>query len=265
LKLYDTFINPDFFYVYEMLEGLLNPILYPLLKLGYTWALVVISLLVALLITLIYKYTTNQSLMKDLKGELKAFQKEIKELKNDPKKAMSVQKEMMQTNMKYMMHSFKPMLFTFLPIILIFGWMNVHIGYYPIMPDQEFSVTLNFNDGASGYVELIAPEGIIVVNGINQEINAKQVTFFMKGMEGKHAIGYEFNGDTYYNDILITYEKEYVRPDKSVRKNDVKTIKTNLEPVLPLNLGFHKFGWLGSYIIFSMIFSSILRKLMKVY
>ena len=122
---------------------------------GYFLTLLILVFIITMVITLIYKYTTNQSLMKDLKGELKELQKEVKQLKSKPAEAMKVQKKMMQTNSKYMMHSFKPMLFTFLPIIIFFGWMSSHLGYYPIMPDQEFSITINFNEETSGFVKMI--------------------------------------------------------------------------------------------------------------
>lgn len=101
-------------------ESLLNPIFGPLLKLPPLWAIIIISLVIAILITLVYKWMTDQHLMKSLKDDIKKFQKEMKELKHEPQKVMAIQKKAMQTNMKYMMHSMKPTLVTFLPIILIF-------------------------------------------------------------------------------------------------------------------------------------------------
>ena len=91
-----------------------------LLKLTPFWSILIMSFILSLLIVLIYKITTNQTLMKSLKEEIKSLQKQMKELKHDPTKMMEVNKKAMETNMKYMGQSFKPMLFTFLPIIIIF-------------------------------------------------------------------------------------------------------------------------------------------------
>ena len=102
-------------------ENLLNPVFNPLLNLPTLWAVVILSFLISVIITLVYKYTTNQDLMKQLKDEMKEFQKEIKELRKEPEKAMQVQKRAMQTNMKYMMHSMRSTLFSFIPIIIIFS------------------------------------------------------------------------------------------------------------------------------------------------
>lgn len=84
----------------------------------------VVAFIFTLIVTLIYKYTTDQIFMKDVKSEIKDIQKQMKEHKEDHKKVMDLQKIVMEKNMKYMMHSFKPMLFTFIPVILIFGWLK---------------------------------------------------------------------------------------------------------------------------------------------
>ncbi len=88
-------------------------------------AIIIISFLMTLLITLAYKFLTNQVLMKSLKEEIKGFQKEMKENKDNPQKVMEIQKQALEKNMKYMMHSFKPTLFTFIPLIIIFTWLRL--------------------------------------------------------------------------------------------------------------------------------------------
>lgn len=83
-----------------------------------------IAFLLTLIVTLLYKYTTNQSAMKSLKDEIKSLQKEMKENKGDNNKVMQIQKEAMEKNIKYMKHTLTPMLLSFLPIVLIFGWVR---------------------------------------------------------------------------------------------------------------------------------------------
>lgn len=87
-------------------------------------SIIVISLVLSLSTTFIYRYLTDQTLMKELKKQLKANQKRIKEAKGDTEKMMAIQKEAMHTNMKYMSQSMKPMLFTIIPFLLIFAWLR---------------------------------------------------------------------------------------------------------------------------------------------
>ena len=88
------------------------------------FGMIFISFILTLIVTLIYKYTTDQKSMKDLKDELKNLQKKMKEHKEDAGKMMEIQKEAMEKNIKYMKHTFVPMILTFLPIIIIFGWIK---------------------------------------------------------------------------------------------------------------------------------------------
>jgi len=89
------------------------------------FGMIFISFILTLIVTLIYKYTTDQKSMKDLKDELKNLQKKMKEHKEDAGKMMEIQKEAMEKNIKYMKHTFVPMILTFLPIIIIFGWIKL--------------------------------------------------------------------------------------------------------------------------------------------
>ena len=138
----------------------------PLLELPTLWAIIILSFLVSFIINLVYKYATDQNLMKQLKGEIKELQKEAKDLKDRPEEAMKVQKKMMETNMKYMSKSMKPTLITFIPIIIIFGWMSAIFAFNPITPGQDFTVSTFFSKDATGEIEIIPPEGVEVEVGV---------------------------------------------------------------------------------------------------
>ena len=107
-----------------MLDSFFNSIFGSLISWNCEYALILISFIITLIITLIYKYTTNQKMLKETKEELKEMQKELKGLKDNPPKMMEKQKQLMEKNMKMMIHGFKPMLFTFLPIIVMFSWLK---------------------------------------------------------------------------------------------------------------------------------------------
>lgn len=248
-----------------MFEGVLSPVFDPLLKLPMLWVVVIMALMITFLITVIYKFTTNQNLMKELKSELKELQKEMKELKSEPQKMMAVQKKSMQTNMKYMSHSMRSMLFTFIPIILIFGWMNSHLAYEPILPGQEFTTSISFYDGVKGNVELMVPGGISSDGELNKIISDGEVKWVLKGSEGEYLLDYNVNDKSYTKEVLITEEQSYAKPIKMIKDKTVRQITIDNNKMEVFNLFGWKVGWLGGYIILSIIFSMALRKLFKVY
>ena len=260
----------------SIFESILNPIFSPLLKIPYLLSIILISFVISLIIVVIYKYFTNQSLMKDLKDEIKDLQKQMKDLRDKPQDMMKIQKRAMDANFKYMIHSLKPTLITFIPIIIIFGWLNMHMAYYPLVQDQEFSVLLDFNDQAHGAVQMADVQDLVILNGNNQTISEHQAKFLMKGKPGEYTISFKYDEEEYEKDIIITESTEqmiYKNPVQVYRKQYLKRITVSNKKILAFEgipimqdipwIG--GFGWLGSYILFSLIFSLGLRKLLKVY
>ena len=110
-----------------------------------------ISVILSLLVTLAYKYMTDQTLMKELKQQLKKSQQRIKEAKGDPEKMMAIQKESMHTNMKYMTQSMKPMIVTMIPFLIIFAWLRSIFAGLVIIP-LGFHVPLSSFETGLGWV-----------------------------------------------------------------------------------------------------------------
>jgi len=115
------------------ITSFLDPIFNPFMNLiPSPYNLIIFSLALSVALTLSYKYITNQKLMKELKDEMKIYQKEMKEHKNNPEKMLDLQKKVMEKNMKYMMQSFKPTLITMIPVLIIFAWLR---AYYVALDD----------------------------------------------------------------------------------------------------------------------------------
>jgi len=262
-----------------MFEAIVNPIFSPLLKLNPLLGIAIISFVLTLLITLIHKFATTQEEMKGLKKDMKDHQDEMKKHKDNPSKVMEIQKKVMEKNMEFMKHSFKPMIFTFIPIIIIFGWLNAHMAFYPIMPGQEFDVKLTFDLEDLGksisIVSVIPEDQLEIINGAKQTIEQnKTKTLFsekwvgmanwkLKGPEGIYTLVYSFDDDAraYEKDLIITTERKYAVPEKRINDgSSLKSIKIMNEPIKPL----FGLGWIWTYIIFSMVFSMIIRKVLNV-
>lgn len=249
-----------------VLNNLLHPVLSPLLSLSPFWGIVIISFLVTLLITIIYKLVTDQELMKTLKGDMKAFQKEMKLLKDNPKKMMKLQKQAMEKNMQYMMHSMKPTLFTLLPILIIFGWLSSHLAFYPLIPNEQFEITAEFAKETTGNVNIEVPVEIVLLSNPEQEILNNKASWVMSGESGDYNIIIDYEGKPYTKQVIISENRgEYAEVITVVKGSNLKSMIASNEKVKPMNLFGWEVGWLGTYIIFSIIFSTGLRKLLKLH
>ncbi|RMF07125.1 DUF106 domain-containing protein [Candidatus Woesearchaeota archaeon] len=243
----------------------LDPIMAPFLSMNPLLAIVLIAFLVSLLITVVTKYATNQEEMKRLKEQMKKFQKEMKGEK-DTAKLMKLQKKTMELNMKYMKHSMRSTLITFIPIILIFGWLNSNMAYLPIHPGEEFTVTVNFEKGSTGSIELIPPEGIRILSENPAEINdSKAEWVLVSDSEVDALLQFKYDERYFDKEIKVTEGREYAPVIKKIKDPNVKSIVIGNEKLKPLNLFGWRVGWLGTYIIFSIVFSMLLRKLFRLH
>jgi len=259
----------------------LNLVFAPLLKLPTIFAIVTISFILSLIINLITKYATDQKSMKQLKEEMKEYQKQIKEAKNEPSKAMQIQKKSMETNLKYMQHSFRATLYTLIPVFLLLGWMNATFAYESIKPQQEFSMTAFFNNEFNGNATLEVPEGLIIIGAKTKAVENNLANWTLKGNEGSYDAEIIYDSDTETKNVIITQGKSYAKQEKMKKPlmailppsepyldqySKIKSIKLNYKKLTIIPIGFRDWlGWLGTYIWSSLIFTTILRKILKIY
>ncbi|MBI4148384.1 DUF106 domain-containing protein [Candidatus Woesearchaeota archaeon] len=249
----------------------LNFIFGPLLTLPSLAAIVILSFVISLISAVITKYATDQTLMKELKDQMKAYQEQVKKLKDNPEAAMDVQKKAMDVNMKYMMHNMRATLFTFLPIILIFGWMSSHLAYAPLLPGQEFSITLAFSEKGKN-ATLSVPDGLTLTTSANKHATDGVIKYTATAAnEGTYLVDVTVDSTTTSHTVVIGQSPTGVEPTKQVNTRGLDSITVDYEPLrvitfpakLPL-LGEY-FGWLGTYILTAIAFSMGLRRLLKIH
>jgi uncharacterized membrane protein (DUF106 family) len=100
-----------------------------------------ISAALALFSTLVYKYATDQALMKAIKEEMKKLQDEMKANKDNPQKIAELQGKLMPLNTKMMSQSFKPMILTIVPFLVIFALLGKVYNGLIIIPMSFWQCT----------------------------------------------------------------------------------------------------------------------------
>lgn len=249
------------------LDPFLNPVLLPVLQRSPFLGILVFSFFISLLIVLAYKYFTNQEEMKRIKEQQKEYQQRMKEMKENPGEMMKLQKEAMGKNWEYMKHSMRATFITIIPIIIFFGWMNVHLAYEPIYPGERYGLTAEFKEGLTGEAALVVDEGTELLSPVEQPINSK-LTWNLKSQTGEHFLTVKTGTEEQTKKVLATTELKYEQPISFYPHSDITKIQINYNKLRPLGqlslLGWQP-GWLGLYILFSIVFSLALRKVLKVY
>ena len=98
------------------------------------WGILLISVILSIVTTLIYKYATDQAMLKQIKEDIKKYQEQLKQCKDDPAKTLEIQKQMMPLNSKMMMQSMKPMLITIIPFLVIFQLLGMWYNSLTVIP-----------------------------------------------------------------------------------------------------------------------------------
>lgn len=240
------------------------------LSLDYFTIFLIMSIIVALITTIIYKYATDQKKLKGIKEDLKKLREKMKKHKDNPDKVMSINKEMMSLNFEMMKQSFRSMLFTFIPLILILSWMAGNLAFEPLRPGEDFSVTAFLSDsypGDAGDVSLnVMPEGSaesLLVDAVDGSVHWI-VTPLREG-----SMTLLFEGETFRHtkEIIVTEEKKYESPTQDYRESHLTRVVVDHDSVRPfgdVSLFGWRPGWLGAYILLTLVFSLLLRKILKV-
>ena len=205
---------------------------------------------------------------------MKRYQKKAASLKNEPEKAVKVQKDMMKLNGQYMKSSLKSTMYTFIPIIIFFGWLAAHFAFMPLLPDTAFNVTVNVQEDVTGNLTLILPNNISISTNLTQEIIDGSASWSgVKGPKGMHEFSVVHNsGDETFFSVLISedyvYENPVIKIDESpifksilLGNKKLKVFKT--VPLLKDIPWVQNWGWIGAYLVFSLLFSTGLRKALK--
>jgi len=94
----------------------------------------VLSFMISLGFVLAHKFFSDQATMRELKKDIKKYQKQMKESREHPERVKELTKKSMQANLKYMKASMRPMFITIIPIFVIFGWLRNSLSGLIIIP-----------------------------------------------------------------------------------------------------------------------------------
>ena len=87
-------------------------------------AIIILSFIVTLFITIITYFMTDRDRMKEIRERQKELRKEMKQCRDNPEKMLELNKKLMEDMPEQLKHSMKPMMITFIPIIIFFGWLR---------------------------------------------------------------------------------------------------------------------------------------------
>lgn len=247
---------------YDPVVALIDPLLSPLLAISPLFAIIVSSFIVGLFITLIHKFVVDQHKMKAAREQSKKLNTKFKNaMKENPDKAMKIQQQLMDVQKDIMFESFKPALITMIPVLILFAWINTHLTFEPILPGEDVTFTAQFKQ-AEGVAELQS-QTLMVANQTTAIVDNK-ASWVISGPAGRHNVTVMYGDTSASREILIS-DNAYLKPKQQVSIDPFRSLNLEQDSKEVLNLGFFTLNGLWSYIVFSILFSIILRKVLGVH
>ncbi len=197
---------------------------------------------------LINKLLINEKLVNDSRERMKKLQKELKEVDPKSKEYHEKQDELLNINMTIMKQQFKPMFITFLPYIIVFYIIGASFAYAPIGVGSQ----IHFDISGNGHLA-------IPCAGINETFSKSQS---MDATINSSDCKVFINGNEVNTSILGASKVVNIAKDNlTVKITPHKLVFIKLPFSLPW-MG-SEIGWLGTYILISLVTSSILNKALK--
>ncbi|MBT3408106.1 DUF106 domain-containing protein [Candidatus Woesearchaeota archaeon] len=237
----------------------IDNIILPLFNYNLSVGMAIVALIATLFSTVVYKYTTDQLLLKRIKRETKELQEKSKSFKDNQEKLMQINKEIMSKSFEQMKITFKSSMYTMLPLLIVFIYLAGNFTYEPIKPNEQFELNIYSNNKSIEY-QLPKKIKLIEVNNIEEDKNYITNLKLISNNTGLVIIPIE---NTKHR-ILISDKIEYEDPIQEISNSKITKIETVHKELTFINLFGWEIGYLGTYIIFSIIFSIILRKLLNV-
>ncbi|MCX6749434.1 MAG: EMC3/TMCO1 family protein [Candidatus Pacearchaeota archaeon] len=103
-------------------NAVLNPSAGALLNWNLTYGMIILVFILALFMTLVQKYTTDQKTLRELKEEQKSLQQQMKKLEAGSKEYTELSMKSMKAMGPMFKLSMRPIIYTAIPIILLFRW-----------------------------------------------------------------------------------------------------------------------------------------------
>jgi hypothetical protein len=125
-------------------------------------SLSLVALVTAVGVLIVFKHTSNQRRMEDVKRRIHAGIFEIRLYSDDLRAIMRAQLEILRTNFTYLRLSMIPMVWVIVPIVLLMAQLQFHYGYEGLAPGHPVVLEVNLADAPSGRPQatLQVPDGL---------------------------------------------------------------------------------------------------------
>lgn len=246
--------------------------------------LVIISAITGVVMLLIWRYTSNQDAIEDVRKQISAHLLATRLFKDDLSVTFRAQRQIIWQALRLMGHSIRPMIIMTIPFVLIMVQIGLHYEFAPVPTGQTARVKVTMKDpqkGVAAGAALKLPEGVtadrndpcraVSIGTVDWRLTARQpgsymLTFGLAGdtVEMPLVVGGQFarisklRGGDFFSRLL--YSAEPSIPASSAISAIEVFYPARSTPILGVEV-----HWLISLLVLSIVFALIFKPLFKVH
>ena len=217
--------------------GIFTAMFYPLRSLSPWFAMVLVSVLTAMLMLLIYRTTSNQEAIRVTKDRIKAHLLELRLYQDSLATTFRSQGKILRYNMKYMGHAVWPMLVMIIPVVLILIHLDLWFGYRSLQPGETALLKVTLQEGAQpSRMEIAAEDGPgVAIDTPPLRLDSEaEVDWRVRAMQaGLHDVTIRVGGETVTKQVAVSARPLARISPVRVGPGFIGQILNPAEPVLP--------------------------------
>ncbi len=258
-------------------------IFFPFRSLNPWFAMVFISFLTGVLMVFVFRLTSNQKGIRQVKDKIKAHLLELRLFKDSLPVTLKAQTQILKYNVQYIGYSARPMLVMLIPLLVILAQLNLWFGHEALRVGETAIVKVALKKSVDPFeaeVELEAPPGLVSETPPLRLAETGEVDWRIRAIEeGVHELRIKLAGQSVTKTVIVAAKRlTRVCPLKSVRFLDgllfpgEKLIPsqvplTSIEITYPakrMNLAGLGLHWLIPYLVLSIFFGFIFKRPFRV-
>jgi len=265
----------------RILNFIFDLLFFPITVFNPMGGLIFISILVGILMLFVFKHTSDQDGIRQLKNHLKAHLLEFRLYRDDVGLSLAAMKNLLLVNLRYLKFALKPMLILMGPTVLILIQLASWYEYRPLRVGESAILSLKLKEASNlQKIELGVPEGLIVETPPLRILQKNEIDWRIRALSaGDWQIKFQ-SGDKVqfkslqvgggfeklasnrmatYSLAALLYPTETALPVNSA----IKEIHVNY-PRRELSLWGWKIHWLVVFLVVSIISGYSLKGVFKV-
>jgi len=267
----------------SILRPLFDTLLAPLSGLNPLVGLTILSLVFAIVILIVVKYTSNQAKIEAVKRRIHGSLFEIRLFNDDFRAIFRAVGDILRHNAHYMWLWLIPLLCMTAPTVLFIGQLQFQYGYSAFEPGDTLLLKVEMKEsGAKPAVELEVPAGLVAETPSVWSPLTRELTWRLAVKEaGEHELGVVLNGEKVTKQVDASdgvkrrsprrpstgfWDQVMFPAEASVPATAaVRSIEVTYPPGDGGMSGWdHELTWMGILFVLSIVFALVLSKPMGV-